>query len=67
MGDRIHAVGRLTTLPIAIGVVVGAIFRHLGSDVLRMIVVGAAIAVPVFVLLMRYLRKQDDGQRNGRA
>ena len=30
MGDRIHAVGRLTTLPIAIGVVVGAIFHHLG-------------------------------------
>ena len=59
MGDRIRAFGRLTTLPIAVSVVVGAIFRHLGmSDVLRMIV-GAAIAVPVFVLLMRYLRKQD--------
>jgi hypothetical protein len=63
-GDRAVAIGSLTAMPIAAGIVVGIILHHIGVPDVVCLAAGAAIAVPgaitVFVLLMRYLRKQDD-------
>lgn len=64
------AIGFLAAVPISIGIAVGVILRHIGMSDVACLVIGTAIAVPgaviVFILLMRYLRKQDD-ERNGRA
>ena len=63
MGDRAFAIGGLTAMPIAAGIVIGIILRHIGMSDVVYAAAGAAIAVPgavvLFVLLMRYLRKQD--------
>lgn len=71
MGDRAFAVGGLTAMPIAAGIVVGVTLRYIGMSDVACLVIGAAIAVPgaitVSILLMRYLRKQDDESESGRA
>ena len=63
MGDRAFAIGGLTAMPIAAGIVIGIILRHIGMSDVACLVIGTAIAVPgaviVYILLMRYLRKQD--------
>ena len=63
MGDRVYAIGSLTAMPIAAGIVVGIILHHIGVPDVACLVIGTAIAVPgagaVYGLLMRYLRKQD--------
>ena len=63
MGDRAYAIGGLVAMPISIGIVVGVVLHHIGISDVVCLVAGAAIAVPgasvVFILLMRYLRKQD--------
>ena len=64
MGDRAMAIGYLTAVPISIGIVVGTVLHCIGYADVACAVAGAAIAVPgasvVFILPMRYLRKQDD-------
>ena len=64
MGDRAYAVGGLTAMPIAVGIVIGFLLHIGGMSDVACVVAGAAIAVPgasvVFILLMRYWRKQDD-------
>lgn len=63
MGDQAHAIGGLVAMPIAVGIAVGVILRHIGMSNVACLVIGTAIAVPgaviVYILLMRYLRKQD--------
>lgn len=63
MGDRAYAVGGLTAMPIAVGIVIGLLLHIGGMSDVACVVAGAAIAVPgasvVFIPLMRYLRKQD--------
>ena len=68
MGGQAYAIGGLVAMPISIGIVIGIILHHIGMSDVVCLAAGAAIAVPgaiaVFILLTRYLRKQDD--RNGR-
>ena len=63
MGDQAHAIGGPVAMPIAVGIAVGVILRHIGMSNVACLVIGTAIAVPgaviVYILLMRYLRKQD--------
>lgn len=70
MGDQAHAIGGLTAMPIVVGIVIGVLLHIGGMSDVACTIAGAAISVPgvviVFILLMRYLRKQDD-ERNGRA
>lgn len=71
MGDRAYAIGGLTAMPIAVGIVIGALLHHIGVPDWMCAAAGAAIAVPgaavVYILLTRYLRKQDDESESGRA
>ena len=64
MGDRAFAIGGLTAMPIAAGIVIGIILRHIGMSDVVCAIAGTAIAVPgaviIHILLMRGLRKQDD-------
>ena len=63
MEDRAIALGGLVATPISIGIVAGAVLHHIGMSDVACLVIGTAIAVPgaviVYILLMRYLRKQD--------
>jgi hypothetical protein len=64
MGDRIHAIGGLVAMPIAVGIVIGTVLHHIGMSDVVCAIAGTAIAVPgaivIYALLMRYWRKQDD-------
>lgn len=63
MGDQAHAIGGLTAMPIVVGIVIGVLLHIGGMSDVACLVIGTAIAVPgaviVYILLMRYLRKQD--------
>lgn len=63
MGDRAIAGGALLSAPGMIAIVTTAILHHIGMCDVVCLVIGTAIAVPgaviVYILLMRYLRKQD--------
>ena len=63
MRDRAFAIGGLTAMPIAGGIVIGIILRHIGMSDVACVTAGAAIAVPgaiiTYALLMRHWRKQD--------
>ena len=71
MGGQAHAVGGLVAMPIAVGIVIGIVLHISGimSDWMCA-AAGTVIALPgaitTYVLLMRYLRKQDGEEQLGR-
>ena len=64
MAGKAGIVGGLVAVPINIGIIVAALSHYIcGMSDVACLVIGTAIAVPgaviVYILLMRYLRKQD--------